>query len=91
MRDRKYPILIDEEGGRVSRLSNFLDNSLFNQKFFGDIYKIDKKIGINLYKYYIDSISSYLRNLGINITTSPQPFGYTHVTAGVSLGIVYCL
>ncbi len=25
MRDKFYPILIDEEGGKVSRLSNFLD------------------------------------------------------------------
>ena len=71
MKDKNYPILVDEEGGRVTRLSNFLNNSAFSQKYFGDIYKIDKKIGINLYKYYIDSISSYLRNLGINITTSP--------------------
>ena len=30
MKDKKYPILIDEEGGKVSRLSNFLDNSLYN-------------------------------------------------------------
>ena len=27
MKDKKYPILIDEEGGRVTRFSNFLDNS----------------------------------------------------------------
>ena len=27
MQDKKFPIMIDEEGGRVSRLSNFLDNS----------------------------------------------------------------
>ena len=71
MRDRKYPILIDEEGGRVSRLSNFLDNSLFNQKFFGVIYKIDKKVGLTIYKNYIKTISFILRNLGININTSP--------------------
>ena len=34
MRDKKYPILIDEESGRVSRFSNFLDNSYFNQKYY---------------------------------------------------------
>ena len=71
MNDKLYPILIDEEGGRVTRLSSFLDNSLFNQKYFGDIYKIDKKIGLKIYKVYIDSISTKLRNLGININTSP--------------------
>jgi len=71
MKDSKYPILVDEEGGRVTRLSNFLDNSPFNQKFFGDIYKKDKKIGLTIYKNYIDSISYHLQNLGINIITSP--------------------
>jgi len=71
MKDNKYPILIDEEGGRVTRLSNFLDNSTYNQKFFGDIYKKDKKIGLTIYKNYIDSISYHLQNLGINIITSP--------------------
>ena len=71
MKDRNYPILIDEEGGRVTRLSNFLDNSLFNQKYFGDIYNLDKNIGFNIYKNYINTISKYLRELGININTSP--------------------
>tara|TARA_B100000780_G_scaffold264173_1_gene218611 strand:- start:2233 stop:3222 length:990 start_codon:yes stop_codon:yes gene_type:complete len=71
MSDKLYPILIDEEGGRVTRLSNFLDNSLFSQKYFGDIYKINKKIGLNIYRSYIDSISSNLKNIGININTSP--------------------
>ena len=45
MNDKKYPILIDEEGGKVSRFSNFLDNSPYNQKYFGDIYELNKKIG----------------------------------------------
>ena len=71
MKDNKYPILIDEEGGRVSRLSNFLDNSLFTQKYFGDTYKRSKKIGIKLYKLYIDSLSKVLTSVGININTSP--------------------
>jgi|TARA_B110000240_G_scaffold134899_1_gene149608 beta-N-acetylhexosaminidase len=71
MKDKKYPILIDEEGGRVTRLSNFLNNSKYNQKYFGDIYKIDKKIGLAIYKSYIDSISNKLLNFGININTSP--------------------
>ena len=71
MKDRKFPILIDEEGGRVSRLSNFLDNSVFNQKYFGDIYKLNKIVGIRLYKKYINSISKILLKTGININTSP--------------------
>jgi len=71
MKDNKYPILIDEEGGKVTRLSNFLNNSKFNQKYFGDIYKINKKIGLKVYKSYIDSIAGHLINLGININTAP--------------------
>ena len=71
MKDSKYPILIDEEGGNVTRISNFLNNSSFDQKFFGDIYKIDKKIGFKIYKSYIDSISENLRDIGVNINTSP--------------------
>ena len=71
MKDKKYPILVDEEGGRVTRFSNFLNNTKCNQKYFGDIYKVDKKIGLSTYKSYIDSISSHLQNLGVNINTSP--------------------
>jgi|TARA_B110000211_G_scaffold174797_1_gene197524 beta-N-acetylhexosaminidase len=71
MKDKKYPILIDEEGSRVTRLSNFFDNSVFSQKYIGNIYSKDKKIGLNLYKNYINSISIHLQNLGININTSP--------------------
>ena len=71
MKDKKYPILIDEEGGSVTRLSNILNNSIFSQKYFGDLYNIDKKIGLSIYKSYIKSVSNYLRNFGININTSP--------------------
>ena len=71
MNDKKFPILIDEEGGRVSRLSNFLDNSIFTQKYFADIYKFDKLIETQLYKTYIISLSKILLKTGININTSP--------------------
>ena len=71
MKDKKYPILIDEEGGKVTRLSNFLNNFTFNQQFFGEIYKADKVVALSIYKNYINSISNHLRNLGININTSP--------------------
>ena len=71
MKDKKYPILIDEEGGKVSRFSNFIDNSSYNQKYFGDIYKLNKKIGTALYKTYITNLSNILTKVGININTSP--------------------
>ena len=71
MKDKKFPILIDEEGGRVSRLSNLLDNSIYNQKYFGNLYKLNKHIGTQFYKSYINSMSKILTKTGININTSP--------------------
>ena len=41
--DENYPILIDEEGGKVSRLNKFIDNSIFSSEFFGNLYNKDKK------------------------------------------------
>ena len=35
--DSQYPILIDEEGGRVSRLKNIVDSSIFTGNFL-EIY-----------------------------------------------------
>ena len=64
--DKNFPILIDEEGGTVSRLSNILNNKLYPQKYFGDIYNDNKKISISVYKKYIYSICIILKNLGIN-------------------------
>ncbi len=69
--DKNFPILIDEEGGTVSRLSNILNNKLYPQKYFGDIYNDNKKISISVYKKYIYSICIILKNLGININTVP--------------------
>ena len=31
--DQNYPILIDEEGGKVSRLKSIIDNSIFTGKY----------------------------------------------------------
>ena len=41
--DPKYPILIDEEGGRVNRFKKIFDTSIFTGNFFGNIYKKDKR------------------------------------------------
>ena len=71
MKDKKFPILIDEEGGRVSRLSNFIDNSIYDQRYFANIYKSNKLIGTKLYRTYINALSKILQNTGININTSP--------------------
>jgi len=66
-----YPILIDEEGGRVSRLNKFIDNSIFSAKFFGDLYKKNPKKFKIYFNVYIKQISHLLKILGININTVP--------------------
>ena len=70
-KDKNYPILIDQEGGRVSRLSNILSTDFFSSKYFGDLYKSNYKQFLLHYKIYINSISSILNSVGININTVP--------------------
>ena len=70
-KDPNYPILIDEEGGRVSRLKNIVDNSIFSGNFFGELYKKNiKKFNLD-YKIYIDQISYVLNLIGVNVNTVP--------------------
>ena len=42
-KDKKYPILIDQEGGKVSRLNKIINLSYFSQDFFCKLYKIFKE------------------------------------------------
>jgi beta-N-acetylhexosaminidase len=70
-KDKKYPVLIDEEGGTVTRLKNIFDNKPYSQRFFGKLYEIDKKSSISLYVNYINSMCSFLKKIGININTVP--------------------
>ena len=69
--DKNYPILIDEEGGKVSRLNKFIDNSIFSAEFFSNLYVKDKKKFYIYYNIYIKQISYLLILLGININTVP--------------------
>ena len=70
-KNENYPILIDEEGGRVSRLKKFIDNSIFTAKYFGDLYKINNKKFEIYFSVYVKQISYLLRKLGININSVP--------------------
>ena len=70
-KDPNYPILIDEEGGRVCRLNKIIDNSFFSASKFGDIYEKDLKNFKSLLKVYIKQNSYILNKLGININTVP--------------------
>ena len=69
--DNKYPILIDEEGGRVSRLTKIIDTSVFSSKYFGKLYLKNKKKFFYQYKVYVNIVSQILNDLGININTVP--------------------
>ena len=42
--DDKYPILIDQEGGRVNRLKNFISFDNLTSEFFGKNLLIIKRI-----------------------------------------------
>ena len=70
-KDKKYPILIDQEGGKVSRLNKIIDLSIFSQNFFGESYIKDKKLFSNHYRIHINTICDILKNVGVNINTVP--------------------
>ena len=69
--DYNYPILIDEEGGRVSRLRNFIDNSIFTNDFFGKLYTNNHRKFEIYFDIYVKQISYLLTLLGINLNTVP--------------------
>ena len=69
-KDKKFPIMIDEEGKTVSRLSKLINHDV-TQRLFGNIYESQPNIAISIYKKYINSISNLLKDLGININTVP--------------------
>ena len=69
-KNKKFPILIDEEGGSVSRLHDIIDNKI-SANLVGNLYKKDKILSLKILKHYISSLSKILFNLGININTIP--------------------
>ena len=69
-KDKKFPILIDEEGSSVSRLRNILNHN-FEANFFGKLYELNQKLALILYKNYLDSLCINLKRIGININTIP--------------------
>ena len=42
-RDKNYPILIDQEGGRVNRLNKLIETSVLTAEYFGNLFKNKKK------------------------------------------------
>ena len=70
-KDKKYPILIDQEGGRINRLEKIINFENLSAEYFGNLYlKENKKFHV-LYKLFIDKTSHLLNLMGININTLP--------------------
>ena len=69
--DKKYPILIDQEGGRVNRLNSFFNAELLTAQHFGNLFSKDNKKFYNDYKIFIDKTSFLLKVIGVNINTVP--------------------
>jgi len=70
-KDKYYPILIDQEGGKVSRINKIIDLSFFSQYFFSELYKRNRKVFSNFYEIYINKVCEILKKTGININTVP--------------------
>jgi len=70
-KDKNYPILLDQEGGRINRLYNFINTSSFTSEYFGNLYLKDKKKFDSYYKIFINKTSLLLKQIGVNINTVP--------------------
>tara|TARA_Y100001936_G_scaffold113934_1_gene111813 strand:- start:172 stop:1119 length:948 start_codon:yes stop_codon:yes gene_type:complete len=69
--DKRYPILIDQEGGRVNRLKNFISFDNLTSEFFGKKF-IKNFLEFSMYyNLFIDKTSYLLRQIGVNINTCP--------------------
>ncbi len=69
--DRKYPILIDQEGGRVNRLEKIISFDNLTSEFFGKKYLKNHKEFKLFYKLFVDKTSFLLKSIGANINTVP--------------------
>ena len=70
-KDKNYPILIDQEGGRVNRLKKIFNTGFLTGEFFGKLYLNDKKKFHDYYKIFIKQTSLLLKSIGANINTLP--------------------
>ena len=70
-KDNNYPIMIDQEGGRVNRLEKIITSNYLTSEYFGQLYLKNFKEFKILYKLFIDKTSHLLKYLGININTVP--------------------
>ena len=69
--DKKYPILIDQEGGRINRLEKIISFKNLTSEFFGNKFKKNFREFNLYYKLFIDKTSYLLKSIGVNVNTSP--------------------
>ena len=69
--NNKYPILIDQEGGRVNRLKSLISFDNLTSEYFGKKFINNPKEFSSFYKLFIDKTSELLKLIGVNINTSP--------------------
>ncbi|PHX88751.1 MAG: glycosyl hydrolase [Pelagibacteraceae bacterium] len=69
--DKNYPILIDQEGGRVNRLKNIILFDNLTSEFYGNLYQSNKKEFFAYYQLFVDKTSHLLKNIGVNINSVP--------------------
>ena len=69
--DMNYPILIDQEGGRINRLKNIISFSNLTSDFFGKKYIKNFKEFNLFYRLFINKTSYLLKAIGANINTVP--------------------
>ena len=70
-KDKKYPILIDQEGGRVNRLKNIISFDNLTSEFFGEKFIKNFREFNFIYSLFINKTSYLLKSMGVNINTSP--------------------
>ena len=70
-KDKNYPILIDQEGGRVNRLNKIISFDNLTSEYFGVLYEKNRKNFNIFYKLFVDKTSYLLKLIGSNINTVP--------------------
>ena len=70
-KDNKYPIMIDQEGGRVNRLANIISFKNLTSEYFGKKYVSNISEFRFYFKLFIDKTSYLLKSIGVNINTAP--------------------
>ncbi len=70
-KDKNYPILIDQEGGRVNRLNRIISFDNLTSEYFGGLYEKNRKNFDIFYKLFVDKTSYLLKLIGSNINTVP--------------------